>query len=241
MDSTPLYARVVNDLSQRVKLGEFPAESQIPTEAALCEMYGVSRITVRKALEQMVARRLLVRRRGVGTFVAPAPGPGKSVRFWGHLEDMRTWDHRHTHRVTERGLVRPPASVARTFDTGQRLYRIATVNELDGVVYSVAEFWFAPAYEELAARIDMGSGKQPIQVLEESVGVQVKRVEQTLEAEVLRGERAEALTVRPGTGVLRAERIYRAVDDAPLELVVIRYHPERFRVGIDLLTSGTGR
>lgn len=238
MDSTPLYARVVNDLARRVQLGEFPAESQIPTEDALCGMYGVSRITVRKALEQLVARRLLVRRRGVGTFVAPRPAPGKSVRLYGHLADMRTWDYRHTHRVVERGPAEPPAAVARLFDVDEPLYRIASVNDLDGAVYSVTEFWFAPAYAELAARMDLGRGKQPIQVLEESVGVQVKRVEQTLEAEVARAPVADQLGLKRGTAVLRAERTYYGTDDLPLEFVVIRYHPERFRVGIELALPG---
>ncbi len=238
MDSTPLYARVVNDLSQRVQLGEFPVNSRIPTEESLCEMYGVSRITVRKALDQLVARRMLHRRRGVGTFVTPRPSPGKSVRLYGYLEDMRTWDHRHTHRVMARGPVKPPTTVARLFGIDGPLYRILSANELDGTVYSVAEFWFAPAYAELAARIDMASGKQPIQMLEESVGVQVKRVEQSVEAEAARGVLARTLGLKAGTAVLRADRTYYGVCEQPLERVVIRYHPERFRVTIDLALPG---
>lgn len=65
----PLYQQVKNDLMADVDAGVLECGSRIPTEAALCERFGVSRITVRRALDELVADGYLERRRGCGTFV----------------------------------------------------------------------------------------------------------------------------------------------------------------------------
>jgi GntR family transcriptional regulator len=238
MNAIPLYSRVVQDLVKRVQLGEFPADSQIPTEHELCRRYGVSRITVRKALDQLVARRILYRRRGVGTFVSPLPPSGKSIRFFGNLQDVLPSDLRHSYRVLDRGMERPPSSVARQFGDEEKRYHIRTVNEHDGTPYSVSDFYFASEYTETAAKMDLRAGKQPIQYLEEMVGVRVHRAEQTVGADIARVHAARALSIKPDAPVLRVQRTYYGADGTPLEVVVVRYHPERYQIHIDLIVPG---
>ena len=67
----PLYKQLMQRLKNDITAGVYPAGERIPGEQALCaEVYGVSRVTVRKALEEIVREGLLVRRQGKGTFVA---------------------------------------------------------------------------------------------------------------------------------------------------------------------------
>jgi GntR family transcriptional regulator, frlABCD operon transcriptional regulator len=66
----PLYKQLMQRLRNDITAGVYPAGERIPGEQALCEIYGVSRVTVRKALEEIVRGGLLVRRQGKGTFVA---------------------------------------------------------------------------------------------------------------------------------------------------------------------------
>jgi GntR family transcriptional regulator len=69
----PLYWQLASTLRGRIAEGEYPAGAQLPTEGALCQEFGVSRITVRGALDRLTVEGLLRRERGRGTFVAAPP------------------------------------------------------------------------------------------------------------------------------------------------------------------------
>ena len=68
--ATPLFQQLAEELRQAMRTGEYPPGSQLPTEHQLCDRYGVSRVTVRKALEELSQRGAVIRRPGKGTFVA---------------------------------------------------------------------------------------------------------------------------------------------------------------------------
>lgn len=67
---SPLYQQLMTRLKNDIMAGAYPAGGRIPSEQLLCETYGVSRVTVRKAMLDLVQEGLLVRRQGKGTFVA---------------------------------------------------------------------------------------------------------------------------------------------------------------------------
>lgn len=67
---SPLYQQLMNRIRNDISAGVYPAGGRIPSEQVLCETYGVSRVTVRKAILDLVQEGLLVRRQGKGTFVA---------------------------------------------------------------------------------------------------------------------------------------------------------------------------
>ena len=68
--STPLYEQLREKLQQEIESGKREPGSRFPTENELCKLYDVSRVTVRKALEELTKQGLLVRNAGKGTFVA---------------------------------------------------------------------------------------------------------------------------------------------------------------------------
>lgn len=67
---SPLYQQLMTRLKNDITAGVYPSGGRIPSEQLLCETYGVSRVTVRKALLDLVQEGLLIRRQGKGTFVA---------------------------------------------------------------------------------------------------------------------------------------------------------------------------
>lgn len=70
----PLYCQVREDIRNKIHSKEYPPNSMIPTEAELCEIYNVSRVTVRRAVLDLVKEGLLNRGKGKGTFVAECYG-----------------------------------------------------------------------------------------------------------------------------------------------------------------------
>lgn len=69
---TPQYRHIYDELKSQIQSGEYQVGAQLPFERELCERYGVERITVRKALSLLVDERLIIKKPGLGSFVADA-------------------------------------------------------------------------------------------------------------------------------------------------------------------------
>ena len=67
----PLYRRIHADLKAKIEAGAYSPGDRLPSELELTKLYGVSRITSRQALDLLCSEGLLVRRQGMGSFVAP--------------------------------------------------------------------------------------------------------------------------------------------------------------------------
>jgi len=65
----PLYHQLADILLARIRAGEFPPDTRIPSELSLAASYGIGRPTVRQAIDLLVRKRILVRKRGSGTYV----------------------------------------------------------------------------------------------------------------------------------------------------------------------------
>lgn len=65
----PLYQQIVDDIKHKIETSEYVAGQMIPSETKLCELYQVSRITIRNAISKLVDEEILVKRHGKGTFV----------------------------------------------------------------------------------------------------------------------------------------------------------------------------
>jgi DNA-binding GntR family transcriptional regulator len=70
-DSSPLYVQLARKLGQAIRDGQYPADAALPSERLLSESLDVSRVTARKAIDQLVDQGLIVRRRGSGNYIAP--------------------------------------------------------------------------------------------------------------------------------------------------------------------------
>lgn len=71
MSKKYLFERIANEIEHKIKLGEYKAGMLIPSEKKLQDLYGVSRTTIRKALQQLVNQDLIIKKNGVGIYIKP--------------------------------------------------------------------------------------------------------------------------------------------------------------------------
>jgi GntR family transcriptional regulator len=108
MAETPRYERIRADLESQVRSGILRPGAQIPSESALAEQYGVTRMTVRQALEQLSSDGVLVERRGLGTFVAePRATYRKLNRLSSFRDEVGVEGHKVDTEVKAREVVSP--------------------------------------------------------------------------------------------------------------------------------------
>lgn len=231
----PLYYQLEQDLRGRIDAREFAPGDPLPSEDQICEQYGVSRITVRRALESLHQQGLIDRRRGVGSFVATRPD-GLNSHLRGSLNEFLASASALTTRCLALERAVPPAKVATLLELaeGEEAIRLDAVGSLDGTVpVAYLEIWFPLDIGEILVPDDIVGTMPVIRLVEAKKQLRVTRAEQVISPGHAGEDAARQLGIAPDAPILKATRVYFAGKDRPIEVAIVRYHPERYRYAVD--------
>ena len=219
-----LYARIETVLAGEITDGELKTGDQLPTEDDLIARFGVSRITVRRAIQNLVSRGLVEIRRGKGTFVAAPKILHDLKELSGFVEDMHALGHKPTARVLGKEIVPGNATVARqlALTRGERVVRIRRVRLANGIPLSFDETYLPL---EIGRKIIANNLKvEPIfSLLERKYGVQLVEAEYKLDAVPAEKEVARALRVKPHCPIFRIERTSYSTGSRPVDYETLHY------------------
>lgn len=235
----PRYHQVYVTLRAWVRDGTYPPGSQIPTEPELCEIFGVSRITVRKAIEDLAREGWLVRQQGRGTFVQlSAAREAASLdlnEVRGHVADLAASTEVRDLVVRD---VEPDEETRAALDLPPeaRVQRAAHVRVLRGVPLGYITT-FVPL--DIAARVDVAEmARRPMFELLGRAGVEIGEAEQLIGATLAGVEAARALGVEVGAPLLRLTRVVFDAKSRPVERVVALYRADAYQYRMRLGRSG---
>lgn len=222
----PLYRLVKAEITRALREGRWRPGEAIPSEGELAQRYHVSAGTVRKAVAELAAEHLLVRRQGAGTFVATHDEAQVQYRFLRLVPDQGA-PRPLAGRVLSCRHERASAEVARALrlrsgDLVVCLRRLL----LDGeqpVVYD--ELWLPgqPFRELTLQRLEAHRGTL-YRLFETAFQVRMIRAEEELRAVPADAERAARLQVAPGSALLAVRRVSYTYEDRPMELRLGWYH-----------------
>src|SRR5215469_12892032 len=141
MPASMLYAKVEEVLAMEIAQGEYRPGDQLLTEDELVQRFQVSRITVRRAIQNLVRRGFIEIRRGLGTFVLSPRIEAELTKLTGFVEDMNAAGRRATARVLSHGVVAASGRVAERLHLakGTKVMQIKRVRLADGVPISFDE------------------------------------------------------------------------------------------------------
>lgn len=215
---------IIEEMCER----ELSPGDPLPGERALEEAYGVSRITVRRAIGDLVSAGRLRRVRGKGTFVAPAPLVSR-LQLASFSDEMTALGVEATSNVLLAALAPPPAEVADFFGTpaDHPHIRLKRVRLGDGQPYSIDDAWYnadlAPGLLESAVEESVYS------LLDFQYRVPVTHAEQTVTAVAAGSEEAARLDVDKGTALLHIVRLaYSGTKN--VEYCASVYRTDRYRL-----------
>jgi GntR family histidine utilization transcriptional repressor len=145
--ATPVFQRIKDYLLAEIAAGRWSEGDVIPSEQALVAQFGVSRMTVNRAVRELTAEQVLTRRQGSGTFVAPQKYQATLLEIRNIADEVRA--RGHVHRSSLHRLEPAPATdaLARQFglEPGQPLFRSLMVHFENGVPIQVEDRWVNPA------------------------------------------------------------------------------------------------
>jgi len=215
----PLYAEVKRRVLGSLMGGEWPAGAAVPTEAQLARTYGVSIGTVRKALGELVAERVLVRRPGRGTFPARHDRDHMLEAFFNVVDSEGRKEFPGSELLSYRKTAADEAIAARLeLKRGAPVIEYEHVLRLQGepVIYDrvvVPRAVFPHLDESLLRERDMTI----FGVYQTRCGVTVTRLEEWLRATAAPASAARHLKVKRGAPVLAIERMAQTYDGTPVE------------------------
>ncbi len=226
---SPLYRQIKTLIVQGLDRGEWKPGEAIPSEMDLAARFQVSQGTVRKAVDELAADNVLVRRQGKGTYVATHYEERVRFRFLSMAPD----DGRAlpaTSRVLGCRRMRAPADVARALDVraGAGVVQVQRVLAFDGTPTILDEIWLPGTLFKGLTLERLSVYKGPMYALFESeFGVSMIRAEEKVRAVSASAADAEHLGVAPGSPLLSVERVSFTYGDRPVEMRRGLYVTER--------------
>ena len=237
--ANPLYKEVKNRLMRGLVAGEWTPGQAIPSEWELADRYGVSVGTLRRAVDELVAEKIVQRRQGSGTFVTT------------HTEDHQLYYFFHI--VGRNGGKEPPAHELSSFRTekadgetaarlqirrGEHVYRIHNVLKLAGrpVVFDEIKLP-AASFPDLTKTLFAARAGTIYGLYQARYGINVIRISERLSAARVSAQQAAGLKMREGEPALIIKRVAYSYNDTPVEYRVSCVDTKRHEYLSDLWKS----
>jgi GntR family transcriptional regulator len=220
----PLYQQLQRALRQAIENRTLAPDDALPAERDLAAEFGVSRITVRKALVGLVAEGLLVRRQGSGNFVS-ARVEKNFAMLTSFSEDMRARGRtpRSVWLKRAEGTVTPEEALALRLSPGTPVYRFNRIRYADeapmAIEYATIVASALPSLEAVDTSL--------YEALE-LVGHRPVRALQRLRAVLLTGDQAQLLKAKPGEAGLLVERLGSLPDGRAIEFSQSYYRGDTY-------------
>jgi GntR family transcriptional regulator, N-acetylglucosamine utilization regulator len=222
---------IIRDLIEKEGVG---AGRAIPPERELCDRYGVSRMTARQAVMELVNEGLLYRVQGLGTFVAEAKVRQEAGRLTSFTQDMRERGMRVSSEVLEMGMEEagPVAAKKLGIEAGEKIVRIRRVRNADGKPMALETSHLL--YEEARGVLEADLSERSLYEELGRAGVRIAEADQSYEAVLVNEAEGDHLGVPVGNPALLMERVAYDVEGHPFEYVKSVYRGDRYRVAARL-------
>lgn len=220
---SPLYQQIKALILQSLQQGEWKPGEAIPSEMELAARFRVSQGTVRKAIDELAADNLVMRRQGKGTFVATHAEQHVQYRFLKLLPDTgdASVEGPAQRTVLDCRRVRASADVARALAlrSGDPVVQARRILSFAGEPTILEDIWLpGQAFKGLTAE-QMANYQGPTYAMFElDFGVRMVRAEEKIRAVLADGEQAQLLHTPAGTPLLSVERTAYTYNDVPMEL-----------------------
>ena len=239
------YHQIYLVLREQLLEGRFA--KAMPAEVQLAKQFGVGRVTVRHAMEQLVEEGLIVRVAGRGTFpkpqAIPALGSGTAgvtqpTRLAGLMENIVSASRATTVKLLDRRTIHAPQDVAQALQlaVGTPVKKFVRLRSSREGPLSYITTYVPLALGEGFLRRDL-STKPMLQLLSEH-GVSLGRAQQTISARQADARAAEALGVAIGSALLAVRRRVFDADEKPVQWLEGLYRPDRYEYQLEVSSIG---
>jgi GntR family transcriptional regulator len=235
-----LYHQIYVVLREQLMDGTLSHDQALPSEMALAERYGVSRVTIRATLKKLHSEGLISREKGRGTFakkpkLVSRPAPADLRGFMNNLAEI---SRRGTTKILEFAYIVPPPDIARQLELRpdsvvQKAVRLLAFRNMP---FAYVTTYLREDIGRTFTRTQLQRG--PMLPLLESAGVKLARAEQTVTAKLADAEIAKLLQTHIGAALISMQRTIYDQEDKPIEVNIGLYRPDRYEFQLVMQRPG---
>jgi GntR family transcriptional regulator len=231
----PLYHQIFLLLRDEIISGQRPFGSLVPTEQELSRIYGVSRITTRRALDELAQNRLVARKRRVGTrviFQPPSPPIEASIEH--AVESLLTLGRTTKAKLVELGEeeAEAPITIALNLNSHEKVIRALRVRWLDDQPLGCIVSYVPSRFGKKFTRAELES--TPMLSLLELAGLKIGTASQTISATSADAQLAGLLDVEIRAPILRIGRTVYSPGGEAILYTLAHYRSDRYQIKLDL-------
>ena len=225
----PIYVQIEEYLKDQISDGVYPVESLIPSERELSEQFGVSRMTVRHSLTNLVKEGLLYRQKGRGTFVAAEKMEQPLNGLTSFTEDMKARGLVPGTKLVEFSQIHPDSQIADKLKllTSDMIYKVVRIRYADNTPMAIERSYLPiqllPSLKEEALQGSLYA------YIEQQQQLVIGQATQRMEASLAKKEDAEYLQITLPAAVVQIERVSILDDGRPFEVVQSTYRSDRYK------------
>ena len=234
---TPLYFQLYKILKNGILDGSFENGTLLPTEGQLSAEFDVSRITSKRAMDELAREKLVERHRGRGTYVThESEAVPMHAPMVGMIQEIESIGQSSTALVLQCRMAQPPRLIRQILGVAddQNILQLRRVRQHDNIRFGYYNSWTRLVNLPENPNVFENTPRMPYFRRQ---GLKVSFIKQSLTASAANAEAARALGVERGTPLLSLTRL--AFRDHhsqgfPVDYLRVLYHPERFEYRIDL-------
>lgn len=221
----PLYVQVYNAMRDNITSRKWLPRQRLPSEAELVEEFNVSRITVRRAVDELVHEALVVREKGLGAFVAPPKHSYRLTTLTSFTEELIEKGFRPGTEILDFSVIPAPEDVASHLKVlpGEEILRIERRRFADGKVVALNLSHIPYKLCPGLSREDVAD-KSLYKVLEAKYGLYIKKASRDFEMIEAEEYEARLLEIPVGTPILKLTGTVSTGDGT-----VVDYHVEHYK------------
>lgn len=223
------YHLVYQHYIEQIESGEMKDGQQLPTEEELCSLFGVSRVTVRKALDDLAIQGYIVKKHSKGSFVRAGVANMCLNMLSGFTDEMARRGLHATAQLIEASLENAGGFIASKLNIAEhsKVYVIERLRIVEGEPMAIEKMILPYFYCPDIGKQDLTQSLYGL--LENNYGLRLSKADEVLEAAVAEKREAEILTIRPKSPVLRIERTSYLTNHVPLEYTVSVYRGDKYK------------
>jgi GntR family transcriptional regulator len=232
-----LHDRLTEDLLRRIRDGEWPVGSPMPSEQALCEQAGVSRHTLRHTLKTLEERGFIERRQGAASKVISRTQPRIFSQDFNTLKEVLRYPSNTVRENKLEGYVECDAVLQPTLKApvGSSWFHIGAVrrDQQSGTALAWTDIYIQHRFARVA-RLPGHERQMVFEQIERHFGVSIARAEIEVSASALTREQARLLDAKTASPCLVIIRRYFDEGGAPFEVTITRHPEQRFTFNMEL-------
>jgi GntR family transcriptional regulator len=231
MPNTPLYRRVYDQIRQRISAGVYPRASALPSETRLSQEFGVSQITVRRAIHELALDGLVDCRQGIGNIVRDA-ARAVLIGLASFTSDVAAGRLRLVRTLIADETIAASEDVAGKLELqpGSLVRHLTRLDTEGGIAISVDDVYTPAAFSSVITQ-DMAASLLFLRLWQARTGITAKSANYELAAELPGQTMQELMQIGPDTPILFVGEVIRDESCRALHYIVSRYRGDLVRLG----------